>query len=281
MEEDLYVWSNRKEKYLMIVDKIYKYLSSEELKLDEFLLKEVADLAKHNFSRQFMEEKEERELRLSLSGHCVRKLAYLHLGFPEEGKELDSRAKITFFLGDLVELALLKLAKLAGCYIFATGLNQLEISIKINEVEIKGHPDGLLLHEGKLYVVECKSMSDYGFKDFEKGNVSYEYLAQVNMYMHVLNLDNAVFVALDKNNSLLGEKIVKKDEKIVKECIERFKKAISSTDDNLPERDYKPDDKGKLPWQCSYCPYWRLCYPEAERVLVVNHYELFIKKGGQ
>ncbi len=262
----------------MIVDKIYKYLSSEELKLDEYLLKEVADLAQHNFARQFMEEKDEKKLRLSLSGNCVRKLAYIHLDYPEEGKEIDSRAKITFFLGDLVELALLKLAKLSGCYIFATGLNQIEVSINIDGVEIAGHPDGFLLHEGNLYIVECKSMSDYGFKDFEKGKISYEYLAQVNMYMYALKLDKAIFVALDKNNSLLGERVVKRDNKIIKECLERFKKAIKATDNNLPEREYKPDEKGKLPWQCGYCPYWRLCYPEAERVLVGNHYELFIKR---
>ena len=261
----------------MIVDRIYNYLSEEEVKLDEILLDEVGKIAKFSFYRQFMKEREERKLRLSSSGDCIRKLAYIYLGFEEDGKKIDARGKLTFFLGDLTELAILKLARLSGCHIFATGLEQLEVSINIDGVEIVGHPDGLFLHKGTTYLVECKSMSDYGFKDFEKGNISSSYIAQVNMYMYLLNIKNAIFLALNKNNSVLGEKIVSYSPKVVSEVIERFRKVIHSTKDNLPEREFKPDKNGKLPWQCSYCPFWKICYKKAEKKLVGRRNELFIK----
>ena len=261
----------------MIIDKINQYLASENYKLDELLLDEVAKLSAFNFRRQFMEDNEkDRKLRLSSSGACARALAYRYLGYEPLGKEIDGRAKFTFFLGDLVELALLKVAKLSGCYLFATGLQQIEMSINIEGVEIKGHPDGFLLDNGKLYLVECKSMSDYSFNDFQKGNISEGYIAQVNMYMHILKLEKTVFVALGKNNSVIGEQIVEKDERIVNSIISKFKKVIKSDKKHLPPRSYKPDKKGKLPWQCLYCSYWMHCYPQAHKKVVNSRYQLWI-----
>lgn len=262
----------------MIIDKIYNYLNQEEVKLDEILLDEIGKIAKFSFYRQFMKEKEERKLRLSLAGDCIRKLAYIYLGFEENGKKIDARGKLTFFLGDLTELAILKLARLSGCHIFATGLEQLEVSINIDGVEILGHPDGLLLYEGVTYLIECKSMSDFGFKEFEKGNIPSSYVAQVNMYMHLLGIKNTIFLVLNKNNSILGERVVSYSSKAVNEVIKRFRKVIHSTKNNLPEREFKPDKNGKLPWQCSYCPFWKICYEDAEKKLVGRRNELFIKK---
>jgi len=265
----------------MIVDKINKYLSSENLTLNEYILNEISLLAKYTFKRQFMEDSElvEGKLRLSKCGDCPRKLAYAYFGFKPSGKEIDSRAKIVFWMGDLVEMTVIELAKLAGVKLLATGLNQLTISLNIDGIDIEGHPDGLLLNDGEFILLEIKSMSDYGFNSFQKGEIDEGYLSQVNIYMHVLNLNKAIFVAINKNSGVLHEVIIKKDNKIVDKAIKNLKTVINSSPDRLPKIRCKPDSKGFYDWHALYCPYWKICLKNAEKILVGKTYKLKCSKS--
>src|SRR3990167_821794 len=135
-----------KKRSKMLVDKILAYLNTQEKTVDEGLLSQVSILARWTFKRQFMEERIRPtlgKLYLSSCGKCPRQLAYGYLDFAKNGKEMDARAAITFWQGDLVELMLLSLAKQAGCQITSYGLNQNTVKLKVGEVEIQGHPDGL------------------------------------------------------------------------------------------------------------------------------------------
>jgi len=147
----------------MIVDRICAYLNEpKQMRLD--VLANVGELAQYSFARQFgNKEESERTLRLSSIGQCLRKQAYNVLGFPVNGKEIDPRAKMVFFQGDMAEMAIIQLALVAGCNIKSCGLNQKDVVID----GVVGHPDGILETDLENYLVEVKSMSSYSFADFD------------------------------------------------------------------------------------------------------------------
>jgi len=265
----------------MVVDKINKFLSSKDFTLNESIKYEVEKLSGYSFQRQFMQDNEkspEKTLRLSSAGKCPRQQAYKYHGYEPAGKEIDSRAKIIFWVGDLIELTVVELARLAGVPLFATGFRQLTVEFSVDDTIIKGHPDGIILDKSGTTLLEVKSMSDYGFKNFEKGIIDDGYIAQANTYMSVLDIKQTVFVAINKNNSVIEEKIVKRDDKIVKNIINNFRNIINTTKDDLPPRAFEPGKKDFYPWNCLYCPYWKHCIPNAEKVLVGKSYKLKVKK---
>ena len=264
----------------MVVDKINKYLNSKELRIDEAIKYEIEKLAGYTFSRQFMEDNEgSGKLRLSASGHCPRKLAYKYHKFEPKGKEIDGRARIIFWMGDLVEMIITELARLAGVPLLATGFRQLTVEMDVDGEKITGHPDGLILDNGEIILLEVKSMSDFAFTKFDKkGEIDDGYLSQVNCYMDCLNIKKTLFVALDKNNAVMSEKLVKYDQNYVKKAINGFREVLNSTKNSLPKPRYKADEKGFYPWQCLYCNFWGYCHPNAKKVLVKNRYKLMESK---
>lgn len=262
----------------MIVDKINQYLSAPENlgATQESIAYSIGQLASYAFRRQFMEAEEEKTgtLWLSQAGRCPRQLAYRYHGIEKKGKEIDSRAKIVFWQGDMAELMILQLARLAGCNIMATGTSQITVSIQIDNTEIRGRPDGLLLEDGQTYLVECKSMPSYSYERFEKGEIDNSYIAQINMYLYASNLQEAVIVAFNKDNGLLNERIITKNEEVIRNTIDGFLQVLHSTPEKLPAPKYQPDAKRYYPWQCVYCAWWGHCIPNAEKVVIGNRYQL-------
>jgi hypothetical protein len=264
----------------VIIDYINKFLYAKNLTLDEYVTREVSSLCGFSFKRQFMETYEGNgELRVSSLGKCPRQLAYGFHKFEPKGKEIDGRGRITFFMGDLSELLVIQLARLSGVRLLATGFNQITIEFE----GLKGHPDGLLLGEdNKLRLFECKSFSDYGFKDFEKGEIDDSYRVQISCYMSALGLDECCMVGVNKNNGVLSEHIFSKDAQFVDMAKETLGKINKSTKENLPEPQYTFDEKTKLyPWNCLYCKWWCVCKPNAEKVLVKNAYKLKEKSNAK
>lgn len=263
----------------MIIEKIEKYLSDSGKTIDEGLRYEVEKMAGYVFKRQFMTEDEavsKGNLRLSSAGRCARQVAYAYHGFEKKGKEIDARAKLVFWTGDLVELTVVNLAKLSGANLTATGFNQLQIKLPVNGTFISGHPDGVLFEDKQQYLLEVKSMSSYGFEKFLKGDIDEAYLAQVNAYMECLGLNKCVFIGLNKESGVLHEIVLDKNTEIVEKVRKNLLSVIHSTPESLPEqpKEYGPDDKGFYQWQCLYCAYWGHCRPNAEKVLVKNSYKL-------
>jgi hypothetical protein len=266
----------------MIVNQINAYISGTP-NYNEELKKEVAQMAGDCFARQFMEERKEepRNLRLSSAGKCARALAYDYLGFDQSGKVIDSRAKMVFWLGDAVELTVVCLAKLAGISITGTGKDQIKVDLKVGDgVEISGHPDGIVEHEGERFLLEVKSMTSYGFSEFERGTINETYLCQVDSYMEALGLEKCVFVAINKESGVLGERILTKNKERVQFVRDNIQAVLKSTKEELPKRPYTPNEKGFYPWQCAYCPSYKTCLVDtgmAERVLVSKAYKLKAK----
>lgn len=264
----------------MIVDKINAYLSGQGKTIDEAILLEVGELAKWAFGRQFGERQDRsNDLRLSAIGRCPRQNAYKLLGFEENGKEIDARARMVFLMGDLTELAVVGLCKSVGINVTATGADQKDVEID----GVKGHPDGIVTMEGNTYLLEVKSMSSFSFKDFEEGKLDDGYRYQINAYMFALGLSKAIVIALNKDAGVLGEMIVSRDDVIVTDIKQRIKDIRSATKEDLPYRPYQPNEKGWLPWNCGYCNFAFTCWPDAQKILVSGRYKLAIqptnKKG--
>jgi hypothetical protein len=262
----------------MIVDKINKYLSENEYISDKNARYTVEKLAGWSFERQFMtnsERENKGKLYMSSLGKCPRQLAYGFHGVEKSGRGMDGRSKMVFFQGDVSELTIVNLAKLAGCNLVATGLDQITVSMTIDGFVIQGHPDGILYDNGKAYLFECKSMSSFSFKAFEKdGTIDKTYKTQLSLYCSSLGLDTAILVALNKDNGVLAEHTFTKDESLLADCKKNISAVLASTADKLPEPMYQCNEKGVYPWQCNYCSWFRKCRPTAEQVLVGKNYQL-------
>ena len=267
-----------------IEEKIKQCLNAEGKAFEEGIAYEVGLLARWAFSRQFMMDTKDvapAKIRLSAAGRCPRSNAYKFHGYAPAGKEMDGRSKLTFFAGDLCELVITQIAKLAlkrfggGCLI-ATGRDQATIKLPVNGAMIEGHPDGLYLESKEILILECKSMSSFRFREFERGIIGPEYLGQLNSYLECLGLLRGVFIAYNKDANVLAEQIVAKDEKIVDQCRSNILAVLHSTKENLPPAppELGPDKDGFYDWRCLYCQHWKLCRPNAEEFLVKGRYKL-------
>ena len=263
----------------MIVDKINEYLSRKDLTLDEAMLTEISELSAWSFKRQFMESRTtERKVRFSNAGKCPRALAYMIHDYPHNGKEMDSRSLLAFWYGDMAEMIVTNLAKHAGVPLKHTGKDQLELELALPSGQvIKGHPDGVVGD----YLFECKSMTSFSFEDFERGKIDRGYLVQVNLNMLALHLEKCVIVAFNKNSNVLAEQIVSLDETLLCRTRCDLHHVFTSTKEDLPERMFKPNERGFLPWQCAYCFAHGHCYPKAKKVLVGKSYKLKLEKTSE
>jgi hypothetical protein len=269
----------------MIVDKITEYLNNKEINFNQALADEVGKMASLAFKRQFMEEEQpavKGRLRLSACGRCPRQNAYGFFGVPKRGKQIDARAKQNFFFGDLTESAIVSLMKLSGISVGWTGSDQDEIRLEINGAVVTGHPDGFFWHQGKLYLLEVKSMTHFAFSDFEKGVIDSGYLAQIESYLSQRQSAVACcMVALNKDSGVISEKLIERDAERLKQLQENLKEVIHSTPEKLPPppSEYEPDPKtGFYDWHCLYCSWRDECRTDGELILVKNAYKLKRRK---
>lgn len=274
----------------MIIEKINKWLTENTGHEDARLVYSIEKLAGFAFQRQFLDAKDsdrQGKLYISMAGKCARQIAYGYHGIPKNGKKIDSRANIIFWQGDMAELMLMALAKAAGCNITATGFDQLRVEIpliKINKVTedsdieetifVSGYADGILLQDKEIYLVEAKSYASYSYERFEKGDIDEAYIAQIQLYMDAHGLNKCILIAMNKDNGVLGERLIMKDEAVVMAAKDNLISVAMSASEELPQRKYEASEKGFYPWQCLYCAWHGICLPDAEKVLVSKSYRL-------
>ena len=261
----------------MLVDKINAYLSTSGLEIPEAMRQEIAKLAVGSFASKFglREERKQKTPYFSSIGKCLRAQAYDLLGFEPNGKEIDSRAKMIFFQGDMVELAVIQIAKLARCNIADCGLDQETLDYN----GMRGRADGILiLPSEERLLVEVKSMPSYRFEQLERGVIDDSYRYQCNAGMLAASLSRTVFVAMNKDSGVLHEAIIDRDSAICADIEKRLETLKTVSKETLPVRPYAPDAKGFYPWCCRYCAHFKTCLPNSELVLVKNAYKLKEKK---
>lgn len=141
--------------------------------------------------RQLEERRGGRSLRLSSSGDCLRKLAYIHHGVEEDPESvMDAGSMVAFVIGDLTEAllavalreAVAALPPALGFTLGRTLHEQETVTLSVplgpepwDMLRLYGHPDGsgrAPAQNGRRksvgFVWECKSMSDYAFGKFRR-----------------------------------------------------------------------------------------------------------------
>ena len=200
-----------------------------------------------------------RNLRLSAIGKPARQLWY-DKNSKEEPKPLASNTRIKFLYGHLLEDVLILLARLSGHKVT-------DLQKQVNVNGIVGHQDCVI--DGVL--VDCKSASGKSFEKFSNNtlheNDPFGYIAQISAYAEGNGVDEAAFLAIDKQHGNICLTRVHSMEMInVNEKIKYLKGAMDK--DNPPDKCYNdiPDGASgnrKLAIGCFYCLHNRTCWSDA------------------
>lgn len=244
----------------MIVDAITAYLEAENTTVDDALLDEGARIFRSAVRRQLV--REEKAFRVSPHnvGQCPRKLSYLAHGYAR--KPLNARTRMTFLYGDLVELLLVTFAKAAGCPI-TTGDREVQTEVG------RGYIDAD--YEGGL-PVEVKSMSDIGFRKFEKDGIDdmWGYLSQLQCYMRAKGADRGIVVGVRKSTGHMHEEIVSRADEKYLPIVKAAQEAVATHPDMLCRPVWAMDSLKLLTRKkqyeitdprCRYCDCIDSCWP--------------------
>ena len=223
-------------------------------------LKEFTDGVTETIKNLMNEEyTPKRNLRLSAIGKPARQLWY-DKHTEHEDKKLNPSLRIKFFYGHLLEEVLILFTKLAGHTVTA---QQKEVEIE----GVKGHQDCFI--DGVL--VDCKSASGKSFLKFKNNTLSVDdpfgYIPQISAYAEGNGVNEAAFLAIDKQNGDICLTKVHSVEMInAKDRVKHLKKALDSN--NPPSKCYSDVSDGmsgnrKLAVGCVYCSHKRLCWSDA------------------
>ena len=146
----------------LIAGPVTAFLENQSKQLNEQVLHEMIDMFKRSIIRQLMQPRDSRAGRESCTTYthpCARKARYTYDGV--EKPPVQARTLLKFILGDLVELAVIGIARLAGLDI---GCNNMDLTIRgLDGRPIPVHPDGLLSTHRGLFNVEIKSCDSRTF----------------------------------------------------------------------------------------------------------------------
>jgi len=212
-------------------------------------------------------------LRMSNSGKCAKAIAYQYHGFPSE--PLPPRSLMVFRLGHTIESEVKELIKK-----YCSNLNitypTATISYEVHGKLIEGHVDGFIDDDG---ILEVKSINGMRFKMLDREGIPADYVDQAISYMKATGRKYVLFLFYCKDTSHLKEMFFHYQPEIFKEIEARFSSVIKSTKDNLPAREYEPLKSGQLPWNCSYCSFTAICWPDYELKFDKNNKPQWVKKA--
>lgn len=193
---------------------------------------------------------------------CLRKLWY-SLNKPELAEKMQDHTLYKFLYGDLVEEVTLLLAEAAG---HKVERQQERRVYGTRGWTFSGRLDAVI--DGVL--VDVKSCSPYSFQKFKKGlddtNDSFGYRMQLSMYngWDEPEFERQGFLAVDKQNGHVGFFEYEWESPNVKmgKCIDAVTNWLP------PDRSFTAVPEGKsgnmkLCVECSYCPFKRTCWADA------------------
>lgn len=194
----------------LIAGPVTAYLEAQDKTLDKVILDEMLQAMSRAVTRQLMQPRSDRKGKESctLYSHpCARKARLTFDGTVK--KPLQARTLLKFLLGDIVELAVLGMARLAGLDI---GLNNEDLTIQAEPdlALVPVHPDGLLHHAGRHYNVEVKSCDSRTFDRWlEQGGPddTWGYLTQASVEgqawrEHTWDVNETCFVAVSTGSRI-------------------------------------------------------------------------------
>ena len=169
----------------------------------------------------------------------------------------DPRINRIFEFGRMAEKYLFDLLKEAGLDVFCGEGEQ----YYFDDGDIRGHVDGIVVglpESDQPHLVETKSMNDQRFKDLKRVGMekhNQTYWVQLQIYMLKFDLENGLFLVINKNDSEIYIERVKLDKAYAHHMYDRAKKIISDKD-IIPERKFQTETF----YKCKMCPYASICW---------------------
>ena len=146
---------------------------------------------------------------------CDANLAFSLRGFPNT--EPPAFLKRIFAMGHMIEeVVVADLKKVKGAVVIE---NDPETGEQWSYQELGGHisshTDGMIELDGKTYILEIKSMNNTSFQKFLNKGVKishHSYYCQLMMYMALADMEEAFFIAYNKDKSRYHAEIVEFDQ---------------------------------------------------------------------
>ncbi len=131
-------------------------------------------------------------------------------------------------------------------------LEDSEVRIPENNL-VSGRVDGILKIDNERYLLEIKTIKDFGFqKLIEQGPIK-AHIDQIQLYLYFLKLKKGFLLYENKDNQILKEYSVSLSLPYAEKLIFKLKRLKFLIDnDILPE-------KTKETWQCKNCPFREIC----------------------
>jgi CRISPR/Cas system-associated exonuclease Cas4 (RecB family) len=197
----------------------------------------------------------------SLGEVCDRKLWY---SFHQPTKILDARVNRIFDLGNLIEDYLVKLLRDAGYTVHDKDEEGKQFGFE--DGIIAGNSDGVIVVDGVPMLLEFKSYNTKRFAELKKSGVQSsdpKYYGQVNVYMKYLELDQCLFIAMDKNTSELYFQTVKYDPIEAHYLVNRGKGIAEELNvENISKKYSHISSFG-----CKFCDYRKICWRGDEETI--------------
>lgn len=225
----------------LLADPIRAYLESQDKRMDDTVLAETVRRMRQVIVRDLMQPRDTRagkESNTLYTGGCARKARLTFDG--AERDPLRARTLLKFLLGDLVELSVLAIARLAGCHIED---NNVDLSIRGDDgVEVPVHPDGRYMDGETPYNIEIKSCDSRTFDRWmEQGGPddAWGYLTQASVEVKAwreagVPVMNTIFVAVSTGSrqGSIAEFVMPYDEQLV---IGWHERRLLARQDAVPE----------------------------------------------
>ena len=246
-----------------LVEDIYNLFNSNEITMDEKeinkYINEFGDnIKEHLKSSLFEKERDKNSLRLSAIGRPDRQIWY-DVNLNNKAQSFTSSTKIKFLYGYILEELLIALAKIAEHTVTDT---QKELEVE----GVKGHQDCMI----DDVLIDCKSTSPRGFDKFAKGDLikddPFGYIAQISAYAEGNNVDEAAFLAINKQSGEICLSPVHSLEMInAGDRVNYLKSMVKNKD--IPNRCYSDVKDGasgnrKLGISCFYCNHKKECWKD-------------------
>ncbi len=231
----------------LLADKIRDYLESPNKRMDEAVLAETVKRMRMVMVRDLMQPRDTRagkESNTLYTGPCARKARLTYDGADRE--PLRARTLLKFLLGDLVELSVLAIARLAGCEIVN---NNIDLTVKGEDGKrVPVHPDGIYIERMQTYDndipynVEIKSCDSLTFNAWLANggpDDTWGYLTQASMEIQAwreagMFVRKTIFIAVSTGSrqGSIAEFIMPYDEQLV---IGWHERRLAAQQEKVPE----------------------------------------------
>jgi CRISPR/Cas system-associated exonuclease Cas4 (RecB family) len=197
----------------------------------------------------------------SIGEECARALMYDYM-WVTPPKPFEGRMLALFKTGEHVEAELIADLKRIGWEVIDKDYSnpKRQMAISTARGHLFGYLDGVGRDrsvDGPWSVVECKSMSQKSFNATKRHGVAKEkpaHFAQMQIYMHVMGCEQAVYIFKSKDNDDRWIEIVPYDRSYAERLVE---KALMIVDKRLlpPKIASKPDF-----YKCRFCAHKSVCH---------------------